>query len=105
MRGDAGGTHQDFPSSGNDSARVSCQATPSPARESLEGDSNSTFIKRLTMNGVELFEAGDLIAAAETLEVAAQVARRMEAEPRERAERNKKVRERRAAKRAGSAQR
>jgi len=100
-----GSTHQDFPNVGNDRAGALCQSGPSRIRGTHESDSDSAFIKRLTTNGVELLDAGDLIAAAETLEVAAQFARRMEAEPRERAERNRKIRARRAAKRTASAQR
>ena len=100
MRCGIGSPRQDFPNSGNDGARASDQVVPSRTQAY---DSDSAFIRHLATNGVELFEAGDLIAAAETLEIAAQFARRMEAEPRERAERNRKIRARRAAKRAASA--
>ena len=56
-----------------------------------------SWFQRVAIEGVEKFEVGDLIVAAEKMELAARFARTMDAELRDRAERNRKKRKRRAA--------
>jgi hypothetical protein len=62
-------------------------------------DTDRDFTGRLVQGALEFMDQGKLINAAERLESAARYLRRLEAEPRERAERNRKRRERAATKR------
>lgn len=65
-----------------------------------EPDTDVDFVARVTRKGIAFMEAGDLIAAAQTFEQMATFLRRLEDEPRRRAERNRKRRERRARRRS-----